>query len=295
MIYGEGDYRYEEVEDWAKLPEGWTFSQVSDTAIDSMGRIYAFTRADAPDYRFRQGGEFHYVLGLRGVRRVSEPGESVARDLHRSGRRGLPDRFLAARRSTLHAPGRDGTGMGKTGDIRGDVWSGRVQHADGRGDRPGRLDLRVGWLRQPLRAQILERGQAFEDVGGSGRRSGAVRRGAQLGMHERRSRAGVRSGEQPGSDLRSDGVFIEAWAGLDMPGDVCIVDDRVYMVEQGGHGRASVWTLDGERLSWFKGSEGGVLQKPHGVCVDDEGSIYVAEISDETGCGQRLQKFARVR
>ena len=26
MLFGEGDYRYEEVEGWAKLPEGWVFT-----------------------------------------------------------------------------------------------------------------------------------------------------------------------------------------------------------------------------------------------------------------------------
>ena len=35
MLFGEGDYRYEEVEGWAKLPEGWVFTQVSDAAVDS--------------------------------------------------------------------------------------------------------------------------------------------------------------------------------------------------------------------------------------------------------------------
>ena len=50
MILGEGDYRYELVEDWAKLPEGWVFSMVSDAAIDSKGRIFAFTARKASDH-----------------------------------------------------------------------------------------------------------------------------------------------------------------------------------------------------------------------------------------------------
>ena len=58
MTLGEGDYKYEEVEGWAKLPEGWVFTQVSDAAIDSQGRIYAFTRGKHPIVVFDQAGNF---------------------------------------------------------------------------------------------------------------------------------------------------------------------------------------------------------------------------------------------
>ena len=64
------------------------------------------------------------------------------------------------------------------------------------------------------------------------------------------------------------------------------------MAEQGGFGHVSIWSADGKRISRFSGSPGGVLQAPHGLCVDDEGSIYVAEIGAGDR-GQRLQKFAR--
>ena len=88
-----------------------------------------------------------------------------------------------------------------------------------------------------------------------------------------------------------DGAFMEEWADLSMPGDVWITDDNmVYVAEQGESGHLSVWTPRGECISRFSGSPGGVLECPHGLCVDDEGGIYVAEI----GHAQRVQKFARV-
>ena len=77
-----------------------------------------------------------------------------------------------------------------------------------------------------------------------------------------------------------------------MPGDVWITDDNtIYVAEQGGGGRISVWSADGELICRFEDKS--AVQSPHGLCVDDEGSIYVAEIGME-GQGQRLQKFARV-
>ena len=58
MALGEGDYRYELAEGWAKLPEGWVFSMVSDAAIDSKGRIFAFTRGKHPIIVFDKDGNF---------------------------------------------------------------------------------------------------------------------------------------------------------------------------------------------------------------------------------------------
>ena len=56
MALGEGDYKYELVDGWPKLPEGWVFSMVSDAAVDSKGRIFAFTRGIHPVIVFDKEG-----------------------------------------------------------------------------------------------------------------------------------------------------------------------------------------------------------------------------------------------
>ena len=90
-----------------------------------------------------------------------------------------------------------------------------------------------------------------------------------------------------------DGKHMETWTDVTAPGDVWVTDDNtIYVVEQGGSGRVSVWSPEGERLSRFAGTEDGVLEAPHGICVDDEGSIYVAEIGGD-GRGERLQKVCQ--
>ena len=35
MTYGSGDFVYELVPDWAKLPHGWVFTQVAAVAVDA--------------------------------------------------------------------------------------------------------------------------------------------------------------------------------------------------------------------------------------------------------------------
>ena len=70
-------------------------------------------------------------------------------------------------------------------------------------------------------------------------------------------------------------------------------DDIVYVVEQGSGTRISIWTLAGKLLTRWSGREGpgkGTLVSGHGICVDSQGSIYVAEIGE----GKRVQKFQRV-
>jgi len=65
---------------------------------------------------------------------------------------------------------------------------------------------------------------------------------------------------------------METWTDVIAPGDVWVTDNNtIYVVEQGGSGRVSVWSSQGELLSRFTESEGGVLEVPHVICVDDEG------------------------
>ena len=55
---GTGEYTYELVENWAKLPAGETFAMVSAMATDSQDRVYAFQRKDPPIAIFDRSGNF---------------------------------------------------------------------------------------------------------------------------------------------------------------------------------------------------------------------------------------------
>ncbi len=56
VTVGSGEYIYESVEDWAKLPSGETFGMVSAVATDSQDRVYAFQRKDPPVLVFDEDG-----------------------------------------------------------------------------------------------------------------------------------------------------------------------------------------------------------------------------------------------
>jgi hypothetical protein len=58
VILGTGENRYRVVENWAKLPAGWTFKDVGAVAVDSKDRVYVFNRGEHPMMVFDREGNF---------------------------------------------------------------------------------------------------------------------------------------------------------------------------------------------------------------------------------------------
>src|SRR5258707_14881305 len=57
-IVGTGDFKYRIVEDWAKLPEGWSFKEVGAVGVDGNDNVYVFNRGDHPMMVFDRAGNF---------------------------------------------------------------------------------------------------------------------------------------------------------------------------------------------------------------------------------------------
>ncbi|HWA13582.1 MAG TPA: peptidyl-alpha-hydroxyglycine alpha-amidating lyase family protein [Burkholderiales bacterium] len=57
-ILGSGEFRYEVIENWARLPDGWTFKDVAAVAVDHMDRVYVFNRGEHPMIVFDRDGNF---------------------------------------------------------------------------------------------------------------------------------------------------------------------------------------------------------------------------------------------
>jgi DNA-binding beta-propeller fold protein YncE len=58
IIVGTGEYRYRIVEDWAKLPEGWSFKEVGAVGVDAKDNVYVFNRGEHPMMVFDRAGKF---------------------------------------------------------------------------------------------------------------------------------------------------------------------------------------------------------------------------------------------
>jgi DNA-binding beta-propeller fold protein YncE len=57
-ILGSGEHRYRVVENWAKLPDGWSLTDAASVAVDSKDRIYVFNRGDHPMVVLDRDGNF---------------------------------------------------------------------------------------------------------------------------------------------------------------------------------------------------------------------------------------------
>jgi outer membrane protein assembly factor BamB len=58
ITVGHGEYRYNIVENWAKLPDGWSFKEVAAVAVDKNDNVYCFTRGEHPMIVFDRTGKF---------------------------------------------------------------------------------------------------------------------------------------------------------------------------------------------------------------------------------------------
>src|SRR5215475_6464432 len=63
-IVGTGKYRYELIENWAKLPAGQTLGNTSAVATDSRDRVYVFQRKDPPVLVFERDGTYLSCWGI---------------------------------------------------------------------------------------------------------------------------------------------------------------------------------------------------------------------------------------
>lgn len=60
---GSGKYTYEVIQDWARLPAGMSFGNVSSVATDSQDRVYAYHRAEPPVVVFDRDGNYLSAWG----------------------------------------------------------------------------------------------------------------------------------------------------------------------------------------------------------------------------------------
>src|ERR1700716_4223489 len=58
IIVGSGDFKYRIVEDWAKLPLGWSFKEVGAVGVDAKDNVYVFNRGEHPVMVFDRDGNF---------------------------------------------------------------------------------------------------------------------------------------------------------------------------------------------------------------------------------------------
>ena len=293
VIYGDGEYRYRLVENWGNLPLWWELVSCSDVAVDSEDRVFLLNR-----------GVYSVIVFDRDGRFVSSWGEGLFSS--------MPHGIFISPDDTVYI-----TDVHRH-VVRAFSLSGELLMTLGNLDRVG--ETYPGHpFNMPTGAVLALNGYLYISDGYGNRRvhkfdtrgervhfwgDGGTEPGQFAVVHnlaaDSRSRIYVCDRENDRVQIFDEnGVFLDQWTDLRMPGDLCIRDDTIYMVEQalnGGKPRLQILDTDGNRLaSWEKGEGMEPFAGPHGIWVDSRGDIYVSEIfHPKMNPVPRIRKFEKI-
>ena len=285
-IVGSGDYRYERVPSWPKMPRYWAMGMASDGAVNSRDEVHIFSRGEHPVTIWDTEGNFISSWG-EGTFSANPHGIYIApndnvwlvdRDYHIATEyspAGKPLRTLGEKLnpapSFLGVPFNmpSGLAIAPNGDMF--VSDGYGAHRVHKFSADG--ELLLSWGKE-----------------GTGPGEFALLHNIWV---DSRNRVFICDRENDRIQLfDTDGNFIEEWTDLVRPGDVWVLDDIVHVIESGPEGGVSLWDLDQNLVTRWRSNEpeAGSILGGHGICVDSQGSIYVTEI----GQGQRVTKIQKL-
>ncbi len=286
---GTGKYTYQLIENWAQLPAGETFGNVSAVATDSQDRVYVFQRKDPPVMVFDRNGAY---LSCWGIGAFANPhGIYIENDIV----------YLTDREDSVCLTY---TLDGKPLQVLGH----RGVHSDTGCERPGELVPRAaGPFNYPTEMVPSPSGDLYVTDGYRNARVHRFHANGQL----------VSSWGQPGKAepnhfhlphslvvdkqgtiyvcdrennriqvFDAEGKFLAVWSGLRRPLDISMDKDGILVISEGG--------VDGlsPRVSLMD-RQGNVVARwdslsAHGSWVDGHGDIYMA-----LGARCRLDKYVR--
>jgi DNA-binding beta-propeller fold protein YncE len=287
---GSGNYTYELIRDWPKMPQGQALGVVSRVATDSQDRVYVFQRKDPPVVVFDRDGNY---LGCWGIGAVKEAhGLKIVNDVAYTTDR--PDSVAVS----FTLDGRPLMVLGKRG-VHADT--GNVK-SPWLAERPG------GPFNHPTEMMPHPNGDIYVTDGYRNCRVHRFSGDGQLKMswgtpgkapgqlHLPHSIAITPDGTMFVADranqrikiLTPDFDILGIWTGMGGPNDISLgKDGNFYIAEQEYDDKPSyvcVRDRDGNVLMRLE------TRHVHGVGVDSRGDIYAGLTVDHS-----VDKFVRVR
>jgi len=304
-IFGSGEFRYQVVDNWAKRPRCWPFTDVAGVGVDSRDRAYVFTRSPHPVMVFDKDGNF-----------IRSWGHGIFSRPH-----GV---FVDSEDSIWCTDDRDHTvrKFDTNGNVLLTIGTPSVYSDTGYDGSNIRSIKRAGPpFNRPTKAVMSSSGELYVSDGYGNAR---VHKFTKEGKH-------LLSWGEPGSgpgqfvlphcvvvDKRgnvyvadrenyriqvfdTEGGLKTIWPNVERPTDMALIDGHLFVAEL--NHRVSVWDLDGRLLTHWGGEEGrsndaGLFISPHAIAADSRGVLYVGEVCDTNAGYDRgsraIQKFVPV-
>ncbi len=285
---GTGDYTYELIRDFCKLPNGERFGLVSRVATDSRDRVYVFQRKDPPVVIFDRDGTY---IGAWGTGEVRDPhglkiiddvvyttdrSDSVAKSFTLDGKVLL----------TLGTPGvHSDTGC------TGSPWL--AERAAGPFNHPTEMirhpngDIYVtDGYRNARVHRFTGDGKLITSWGTPGKEQGQFHLPHSIAFDQDGKLYVADRANKRIQIFSPDGAFLGMWTGMGGPNDISRAKDGTFVIaEQEDGGNPAYVTV--------RDANGNVLAKMesrhvHGVGVDSRGDIYAGLTVDRS-----VDKFVR--
>lgn len=315
VILGNDKLRFETTEDWAKLPEGWSFHECASVAVDSKDNVYVFNRGQHPVIVFDREGNF-----------LRSWGEGIfTEEAH--GIEAGPDGHIYCVDNSHHAvkkytqEGKLLLTIGKEGQAAA-KWSGvpfnrptDVAVSPSTGD----LYITDGYGNARVH-RFTPEGQHILSWGQPGGEPGEFQQPHNLVIDKDENIYVADRGNSRVQVFDKNGGLQGIWHDVYRAAAICLDPEGNFIIGEMagpafmgdcpglGH-RMCVYNSEGQRLTRFgaaeEGEEPGQFIDPHGVAVDSRGDVYVAEVSQHrmrvTGRAnpprevRSFQKLVRVR
>ena len=284
---GSGKYTYELVEDWAKLPAGWVFTQCAAVAVNDRDEVHVFNRSEHPVIVFdrhgnflRSWGEGHFpnahgmCIAADGSFWLADNGDHTVKHFSAAG-----EHIMTLGTKGVPQPG--GKPFNRPTDVA-EASNGDIYISDGYG---------------ATRVHVFSPDGNYKFAWGQtndlkGVWDGDFNLPHNIWIHKDLVYVADRENHRV-QVFNLDGSHHATWTDFIQPTDIFIdKNDTVYVAEL--RNRVSIANLSGKVITrWgrFPTKDPGMFFAPHGLWTDSHGDLYVGEVLE----GQRVQKFKLVR
>jgi hypothetical protein len=286
---GWGDYTYELIPDFFKVPSGEPFGLISRVAADSQDRIYVFQRKDPPVVVFNRDGSY---IGAWGAGDITDPhGLKIVGDTVYT-----TDRIDSVCKS-FSLDGQVKLQLGTPGQASdtGHVENWLVERAAGPFNHPTEMmrhpngDIYVTDGYQNARVhRFAADGRLKKSWGTPGKGPGQFHLPHSIAFDDAGNLLVADRSNRRIQIFTPDGDYLSEWTGMGGPNDISRgTDGNYYIAEQEADGNPAYCTV--------RSPEGEVLAKiesrhVHGIGVDSRGDIYAGLTQNRS-----VDKFVRTR